>query len=305
MGQGTKIEWADATFSPWIGCQKVSPACDNCYAEAWAVRYEAEPRWGAQAARRRTAPASWAAPRTWQRQADRFEAQNGRARTVFCASLADVFDNQVPDAWRADLWSLIADCDRLIWLLLTKRPQNIKRMLPPDWGEGWPHVWLGTTAENQAEADRRVPALCRVPAAGRFLSCEPLLERVELTPWLDPSGACCGMDGALCEGCPYQRAVLNEGHGGGGSVLVDWVIAGGETGRPARPTPLAAMTALRDQCVAAGVPFFFKQWGRWQPVGPGDHRLTADGRGALPMLDGRQWTQRPAAWQRQATGTLI
>lgn len=245
MADGTKIEWADATFNPWRGCTKVSPACDHCYAEELARRY-GWAKWGNHP-RERQAESSWAQPLTWNRQADAFEAEHGRPRMVFCASLADVFDNQVPEEWRRDLFDLIRKCDRLIWLLLTKRPQNMAKMLPADWGQGWPHVWLGATVENQAEADRRIPALLSVPAARRFLSCEPLLGPVDLMAIRRPK----------CDGGSFMRPL------DGRFNRIDWVIAGGESGKHARPSHPDWFRSLRDQCAAADVPFFFKQWGEW------------------------------------------
>lgn len=247
MGENSAIEWTDHTFNPWIGCTKVSPGCDRCYAETLATN-RLGVAWGPHAERRRTAESTWRQPLAWNRRAER----EGKRARVFCASLADVFDNQVPGQWRSDLWRLIRNTPHLDWLLLTKRPQNIARMLPgpqdnclPEWGDGWTNVWLGTTAENQAEADRRIPHLLAVPAARHFLSCEPLLGPVNITRWLTD-----GRDQAIPE--------------------LDWVIAGGESGPGARPMHPDWARSLRDQCQAAGVPFFFKQWGAftYHPVDP-------------------------------------
>jgi protein gp37 len=178
--------------------------------------------------------ANWQLPRKWNKEA----AAAGVRHRVFCASMADVFDNQVWDRHRDDLWHLIHQTPHLDWLLLTKRPQNIVKMLPspdigaPAWGEGWKNVWLGTTVENQEEADRRIPHLLAVPAVKRFLSCEPLLGKINLISWLPG---------------------------------VDWVICGGESGPHARPMHPDWARSLRNQCASAGVPFFFKQWGEWAP----------------------------------------
>lgn len=248
MAEETRIEWADHTFNPWIGCTKVSPACDHCYAEAQASRYwPGEQLWAGN--RKRTSENNWRQPLKWNRQATEFRAKHGRPPMVFCASLADVFDNQVPEEWRRDLWSLIYETPNLIWLLLTKRPQNIRKMLPANYlgltDRGWPampNVWLGTTVENQAEADRRIPHLLAAPAAKRFLSCEPLLGPVDLDCW--PESGC-------------SRNWLDDEGG------IDWVIAGGESGREARPSHPDWFRSLRDQCATAGVPFLFKQWGEW------------------------------------------
>ena len=256
MGENTLIEWAHHTFNPWIGCTAVSPACDHCYAETLATG-RLGVGWGPHAERRRTKPSTWNLPLRWNRQAER----EGVRFRVFCASLADVFDNQASEDWRIELWRLIRATPHLDWLLLTKRPQNIRKMVPQAvdfargaWANGpWPNVWLGTTVENQAEADRRIPHLLAVPAAKRFLSCEPLLEAVDVRRWLHPRtvfGARPGTD--------------TTDH-----TRLDWIIAGGESGAGARPMHPDWARSLRDQCQAAGVPFLFKQWGEWLPRSQG------------------------------------
>lgn len=236
MGDNTKIQWCDATFNPWTGCSKVSPACDFCYAESWAKR-SGIVQWGNHP-RRRTSEGYWKQPLKWNRIAER----DGVRRKVFCCSLADVFDNQAPQEWRADLWKLIAECRHLDWLLLTKRPQNIAKMLPQSWAngwdKGWSHVWLGATVENQEEADRRIGHLLSVPAKVHFLSCEPLLSRVHL---------------------PAQDTYW---------FPIDWVIGGGESGPNARPPMIGWARSLRDQCAKMGIPFFWKQWGEYAPDDP-------------------------------------
>jgi len=241
MGENSKIEWCDHTFNPFVGCTKISPACDHCYAEAWAKRTGNDALW--QSERRRTTDANWRQPLKWNREAER----GGVRRKVFCASLADVFDNQVPLHWRDDLWCLICKTPWLDWLLLTKRPQNIAKMLPPGdlWQPWpWPNVWLGCTAENQEEADRRIPHLLAVPAAVRFLSCEPLLGPVSLRRWFTAS------DDDHC----WQP---------GG---ISWVIVGGESGPNRRPMDLAWARSIRDQCAAVDVAFFGKQLDKKTPL---------------------------------------
>jgi protein gp37 len=182
----TKIEWTatvlpDGTtlpgfsFNPWVGCQAVSDACAHCYAEATVKRFG-----GDFAVRRRTTPSNWRQPLKWNDAA----RAAGVRRKVFCASMADVFDNQVPDEWRMDLWAMIAGTPQLDWLVLTKRPQNIAKMMAQRWPRRWDNLWLGTTVENQTEADRRIPHLLAAPAAVHFLSCEPLLSAVDLSRWL-------------------------------------------------------------------------------------------------------------------------
>lgn len=237
MAETTGIEWCDHTFNAWIGCTKVSVACDFCYAETYGHRFGVE--WGAHE-RRRTSESYWLEPLKWNRKAER----DGVRRKVFCCSLADVFDNQVNAAWRDDLWRLIYGTPHLDWLLLTKRPQNIAKMLPHHTGRTWPwaNVWLGTTVENQEEADRRIPHLLAVPAPVHFLSCEPLLGPVDLR---------------------FGEAIRRKAH-----PRLDWVIAGGESGLGARPPMIGWIRSLRDQCQSVGVPFFFKQWGEYMPDDP-------------------------------------
>jgi len=255
MAENSGIEWTDHTFNPWIGCTKVSPACDHCYAEAWAERYEDAPRWGAHAVRRRTSEANWSLPFKWDIKARII----GKRARVFCASLADVFDNSVHihETWRQRLWETISKTPNLDWLLLTKRPQNIFKYIPQDWGDtGYKNVWLGTTVENQEEADRRIPALLKVPARVHFLSCEPLLGPISLR-WLS----------VFHENAPAtaMRRYPQNTEQYDGMRRIDWVICGGESGPLARAMHPDWARQLRDQCQLAGVPFLFKQWGEWAP----------------------------------------
>lgn len=275
MAENSNIEWTHHTFNPWIGCQKVGPGCDHCYAETWDARglQQRETRWGPHATRTRTSAANWRQPLKWDRNA----AAAGERRRVFCASLADVFDSHasILPEWRADLWRLIWATPNLDWMLLTKRPGNIAKMLPqdglehPSWGSGWPNVWLGCTVVNQAEADRDIPKLLAVPAAVRFLSMEPLLGPVDLTSvaCLPCPNAADGLSmdpetGAYdcCRRCDYTG--LDDEWG------IDLVIVGGESGPGARPMHPDWARSLRDQCQAAGVAFHFKQWGEWAPSAP-------------------------------------
>lgn len=261
MAENSKIEWTDHTFNPWIGCTKVSPACDHCYAACSTPARTLGIEWGPHAERHRTAPATWAKPIAWNARAAEFEAQHGRRQRVFCASLADVFDNQVPVQWRFALMKLILATPNLDWLLLTKRVGNAAAMLETAFlalhggREGWrdnvpPHVWLGATVCNQAEADRDIPKLLATPAAVRFVSIEPMLGPIDLErprpgPDLDQGGG-----RMIC-----QPWLIQSG--------IDWVICGGESGPNARPMHPQWARDLRDQCKNAGVPFLFKQHGEW------------------------------------------
>ena len=199
MAQNSKIEWTDHTFNPWIGCQKVSPGCDHCYAETMMDHRYHKVQWGPHGQRVRTSEANWRGPLKWAK------AEGDIRQRVFCASLADVFDKQAPQGARKDLFLLIHKTPQLDWMLLTKRPENIARMLPADWGNGWPNVWLGTTCEDQQHFDRRWPILRDVPAAVRFISYEPALG-----PWYWATpvrrGSSAGAKAALaCAPGPWSR----------------------------------------------------------------------------------------------------
>jgi protein gp37 len=251
MAEETGIEWCDSTFNPWIGCKAISPGCKNCYAAALAKRTGRDfdtPT--------RTSEANWKQVLRWERVHDAFFALHGRRRRVFCASMADVFDNAVDPAWRADLFWLIRQTPNLDWLLLTKRIGNAASMMREaavtidptgEWPLPWPNVWLGATVVNQEEADRDIPKLIDVPARVRFLSIEPMLGPIDLAPWLIRS-------------------------------QLDWVIVGGESGTGARPMHPDWARNLRNQCQEGEVPFLFKQWGEWS-----GHSIDAEGSIEPPM----------------------
>lgn len=249
MSETSNIEWCDSTFNPWIGCTKVSPACDNCYAEVSTASRSLGVVWGPRNSRHRTSISNWDQPLKWERDHEQFFAAHGRRRRVFCASLADVFDIEVPAAWRMDLFSLISQTPNLDWLILTKRIGNVMPMCS---GDGLMfdmicnRVWLGISICNQAEADRDIPKLLNVPAAIRFLSMEPLLDLVSFEGmWVDhPDPA-------------YHENMLER---------IDWIIVGGESGHKARPMHPEWVRCMRDQCEELGVPFFFKQWGEYAPT---------------------------------------
>lgn len=273
MAERSDIEWTDATFNPWWGCTKVSPACTNCYAAVLAPRYGHDV-WGPKAARRKLSDTHWRGPLGWNAKAK----AAGERRRVFCASMADVFEDRHDlDGERERLWTLIEQTPHLDWQLLTKRPQHISDMVP--WGENWPtNVWIGTTVENQAMAKERLPHLVELPAAVRFISAEPLFSKLNLRRWIGD---------------------------------IDWVITGGESGVRARVPNPAWFQNLRDQCIEAEVPFFFKQWGEWAPYrrkAGSDARIeqALDGtamqrvgkKKAGRRLDRRIWSQYPVARRR-------
>jgi protein gp37 len=234
MAEITKIEWVDHTFNPWIGCTRISPACDNCYAAAMSHR-RGWARFEARAPRKRTSEAYWKQLRRWNRKAQ----DAGVRRKVFGPSLADPFDAEVSDAWRDDYVAEIAACDRLDFILLTKRPQVARKYFDrrpvPD------NLWPGVTAENQKMLELRAPAILSIAARGHVLSAEPLLE-------------------------PLDLGAVAAGNDCSGSRRFTWVIAGGESGPKARPSHPDWFRSLRDQCADAGIPFFLKQWGEWRPA---------------------------------------
>ncbi len=270
MAETSKISWTHATFNPWWGCHKVSPACDACYAERDSQRF-APGLWGKDAPRRFFGDKHWNEPLRWNRKAQK----EGKPFRVFCASMADVFeDRRDLDEHRERLWALIEATPFLTWLILTKRPENMLKMAPRRWAVAWPsNIWAMTTAEDQKNYDRRVKYLARVPATVRGLSLEPLVGRIDLR--LDKS--LLGLDAPLGE-------------------LIHWVITGGESGPTARPVPAEWFQYLRDQSLAAGIPFHFKQWGEWECAGLDDgqpifHWVGKKAAGRL--LDGREWNQYP------------
>lgn len=248
MGENSAISWTTHTFNPWWGCVKISPACTNCYAAAFDHRLGGE-HWGPKSGRKFFGDKHWDGPRKWNASCQR----RGVRERVFCASMADVFEDR-PELieHRARLYKLIDETPHLDWLLLTKRPENIADFYPVKWNAVTPHnVWLGTTVENQEYADERIPHLLDVPAVVHFLSCEPLLGPVNLLGWID---------------------------------ALSWVIAGCESGHGARPTSVEWLRFLRDQC-AGRIPFLLKQAA--ESLAIGDKSVTV---GALSKRKGKNAT---------------
>lgn len=267
--ENSKIEWTDHTWNPWIGCTRVSPGCQHCYAETLMDKRYGKVQWGPQGKRVRTSAAYWKQPLKWNRQA----AVEGIRRRVFCASLADVFEDKPDQAydlanWREELWQLVLATPWLDWLVLTKRPQNVRPMVPfampgnPYSVLPWPsNLWIGTSVENQEYADRRIPELLKIPAVVRFLSIEPLLGPVDLAEYLTPQWWEEEVPAPKgCIGCPatFYAARLRG--------IAHWVIIGGESGHGARPMRLEWARAIVRQCREAGVPVFVKQLGA-KPIG--------------------------------------
>lgn len=254
MGKNSDIEWTDHSWSPWWGCIEDGEECNSCYARAWAKR-TGHDVWGL-GPRRFFGEKHWNEPLRWNKQA----AAAGKLARVFCASMSDVGERRSDDvgeqmdAARARLWTLIEQTPSLIWLLLTKRPQNMPALVPERWmRDGFPsNVQVGTTAGNREGWLKRVKFLLRIPCGVHFVSCEPLL------------GPIVGIQDQLT-----------------GSPRVDWIIAGCESGARARPMQTDWVRWLRDECVASGTAFFFKQ-------AMVERKVVS-----LPVLDGKQWAEFP------------
>jgi protein gp37 len=291
----TGIEWTDATWNPVTGCTKVSAGCDHCYAETIAHRFDGTKAYpnGFDVTLR---PERLDQPLRWR-----------RPRRIFVNSMADLFHDDVADYQIARIFSVMARAPRHTFQILTKRHARMRSLVGGDLYDlmvrdladedddvmqkfRWPlpNVWLGVSVENQKWADVRIPKLLDTPAAVRFLSCEPLLGPIDLS---------------------YSSFI-----GGDWLKGIGWVIVGGESGPGARPMHPDWARSLRDQCVAADVPFLFKQWGESRPLQAGDHipdrrvisvAREADGtwpsfqmrvgkKAAGRELDGRTWDEYPA-----------
>jgi protein gp37 len=291
----SKISWTHHTFNPWRGCEKVSPACDNCYAEVWAKR-TGKDIWGKDKPREEASEDYWRQPEKWNREA----AQAGERRRVFCLSLADMFEARHDlSPLRTRLYGVIERTEWLDYLLLTKRPGNAPDMVPAHWlKQPRANVWFGTTVEHPDYLGR-LDELMEIPAIVRFVSAEPLL-----APIKGIGRHLRAREGAMAAG-------------------IHWVIVGGESGGHARPMQPSWARQIRDLCNEAHVAFFFKQWGAWAPVkhysidnewsfvndggvqvvrrkrealvGDGDGGLMAKVGAGLAghVLDGKIWTELP------------
>jgi len=288
MGDTTNIPWADRTFSPWIGCMRVSPGCGlgkivgGCYAEALAKRYGWDV-WGPEKPRRVTTPQYWRKPYRWNEEA----RVTGKTSRVFCASLCDVCEDRedlvVP---QQELRKTIEATRHLLWMLLTKRPENIAKVFARWEERGWPpNVWMGTTTEDQKWLEKRMPHLMACKAKTRFISHEPALGDIDLSEWIKPVRVCqhcrdeepgigsdecpkCGGDMIALwgreqfdhwvDGTRYSVPGRLEAEDG---PPLHWVITGGESGGQPREYRTNWARSVRDQCREAGVPVFIKQMG--------------------------------------------
>jgi protein gp37 len=244
MGEQTGISWTDHTFNPWWGCTKVSPGCDHCYAETFDKRVGGE-HWGKGQPRRVFADKHWNEPLKWNRDA---EAEQ-RRHYVFCASMADVMDDEAPEGARERLWNLIDQTPWLIWQLLTKRPHRYERYLPATEFK-WNNVWYGTTAENQEFYDVRFPIVKDIAirrGGVDWISYEPAIGPLSIVQ------------------SPLSGFYYN--------LPPDWIIFGGESGNGRRGCDPEWAASLLKECREHGVSFFMKQMGG---------RTPADGKAAIP-----------------------
>ena len=232
MGKKSGIEWTDSSWSPWRGCTKVSAGCAHCYAERRAKRVGEDFNTIVRSKTTFEDPLKWKDP-----------------RRIFVGHLSDFAHETVPLSWIDEVWEIIHRADHHTYMILTKRPHELKMILPDNWGDGWPQVWLGVTVEND-DAMWRLVTLEEIPAVVRFVRAEPLLGQVDFYSF---------------------------------SPTLDWVIVGGESGPSFRIMKEEWATDIRDQCIAAGIPFFFKQWSGVHPK--------KDPRGNL--LDGFKWDAMP------------
>lgn len=265
MGRHSKIEWCTASWNPWYGCHKVSPACDNCYAETWAKRTGRD---FGQVTRSKT---TFKDPLKWKER-----------ERIFVCSLSD-FLHPAADRWRPAALGNMLQAPRHIYMILTKRPERWDVAIEQDFGLSRcpPNWWVGVTAENQEQADKRIPQLFDIPAQVRFVSCEPLLGPIQLSgPWVDYLAGwgtepvhVCSTEEECSQRCPEPQQYQTP--------QLDWVIVGGESGPNRREPDPKWVFDIRDQCVKAGVPFFFKQWvgHKWNPMDR--------------MVLGREWNEMP------------
>lgn len=288
----TKIQWADKTWNPTTGCTKVSAGCKFCYAERvadslWARQYPPNADGTVRTFTDiRLHPDRLAQPASWK-----------KPQRVFVDSMSDLFHPDIPDSFIDRVFAMMALVPQHTYQILTKRPeralayltfnvrlgyieaaadQELQRLagvgtfLPHTWP--LPNVWIGTSVEDQKSADLRIPMLQQIPAALRFLSCEPLLGPLDLSPWLTYQKQCfrpwCGVQGRLCIDCSHASTEFTPD--------VEWVIVGGESGAGARPFQLSWAYGILAQCAAAGVPCFVKQLGRHPATHEGPIHLKDD-----------------------------
>lgn len=319
MSANSKIEWCDATWNPVLGCSKVSPGCAHCYAErmTYRQRFMGTARDRAAAQQATTKHGAWSGEIALKPWALDLPLRWRKPKRIFVQSMGDLFHPGVPCEYITKVFDVMCswrwpnkraeregDTEALVdpghtFMVLTKRPERIKPWL--DWvDQSWPgdsplnmarmvdgklpkHIQIGTSVENQATADERIPHLLRIPAVVRFVSCEPLLGYIDLTCIRDPDR----FPGCMYTDCISGRQVHEDDrHISTACSRVSWVIVGGENGPGARPMNPNWARSIREQCVAAGVPFFFKSFGQHD-----EHGKRVGKRAAGRLLDGRTWDE--------------
>lgn len=329
MSDRSGIEWTDATWNVVIGCDKVSPGCDHCYAIRTAHRMQANPNPKVSGPYAGTeADGEWTGRVNLVHERLDLPLRWYTPRRIFVNAQSDLFHNDVPTEFIADVFATMSLAQRHTFQILTKRPGRMRHLLTaehvpnsrypalkcsfldlvfdsvgrrfdPDWAEHWqspewplPNVWLGVSAEDQKWADIRIPELLDTPAAVRFVSAEPLLGPIDLRRIRNRFDRSVREDSLSDLGVP-------------GTTRIDWVIVGGESGPGARPMHPNWARSLRDQCAGAGVPFLFKQWGEWTPNtghryrdwanldNPHEFVMRTGKKAAGRELDGRTWDEYP------------
>lgn len=278
MGK-SKIEWTDRVWNPVTGCTKISDGCKNCYAETMAKRFAGEKGWGTKEDpfAVRLHPDRLNEPLKWKKPSK-----------IFVCSMGDLFHEDVPFEFIDKVFAVMALSPQHTFQVLTKRPERMKGYLADEmrqvnvasWFKGgeyyshevspWPlpNVWLGVTAENQEQADKRIPILLQTPAAVRFVSIEPMVGGVNLKHLRNGDISTSALSGNQTN----MSVVLPWSD----TNKLDWVIVGGESGPGARPMHPDWVRSLRDQCKAANVPFMFKQWGEYAPKDVADSLVVSD-----------------------------
>lgn len=300
------IEWTERSWNPIVGCTIKSPGCTHCYAMRMAGRLQAMGHASYQGLTQKSkAGAVWTGKLALNEKALLAPLKRQKPTVYFVNSMGDLFHEDCPDEWIDRVFAVMALCPQHIFQVLTKRSARMREHLQrpqhkrvaghvgrirrnfADEGKYLPfigepdildNVWLGVSVEDQKRADERIPDLLATPAAIRFLSCEPLLGPVDLT--------CLRDDGETFIDALSRNPGMTDAQG-----PVDWVIAGGESGPKSRPMHPDWARGLRDQCAAAGVPFFFKQWGEWGPDVPrtGERDRIFEGLARCAVLSGDRW----------------
>ncbi len=310
MAENSKIEWTDATWNPIRGCSVVSSGCKNCYAMQVAARFSGAGQAYEDLAYRNESGAHWTGKVAFVDKHLEDPLRWKRPRRIFVNSMSDLFHPEVKFDWLNRIFDVMERASQHTFQILTKRPDLMRCYVGDRFDERKvvaPNIWFGVSVEDQRSADERIPDLINTPAAVRWLSCEPLLEAVDLSEYFDCSN--------VLENWPFGKVYAPSGEPFNGK-LIHWVVVGGESGHGARPMHPDWARSLRDQCVAANVPFFFKQHGEWlhesqtdeslwakfanntrdncvRHVKNGGYSYRVGKKAAGRLLDGREWDEMP------------